>query len=376
VEDPDGEDEFEDAIDEVLEPEQLNLTSALSEAGAQPLSESKDGRTSFASDLLGLGADERGAAHDLLQIFRASHQDEGAAVPPVFRGCFVLENFTVCLVQDESEDRDDGASAGSRAAPRAELVHDARQFVIHYSHYDSKDARNKDQIVVEASCADAGVRLVDGDRSEELAQRSAEGLGGELLTIGLRFGNQRIKEALIAKLDHQKVAEFVDQAVSLRFKPVTLTYSRRAVAFLSKFAHVEAGLNEEVRLRALEEYEKLRVSVMKMNEKEMQSLSAPEHNLRLQVQLESSQLILPIRDGADSDHERWVVNTGNLVLTNLPDHFEEIRAEDGYRPLNVQITQTQVVLARDRRPDETLLEDFNLRVLILLLEKSRKGLKI
>lgn len=38
---------------------------------------------------------------------------------------------------------------------------------------------------------------------------------------------------MIARLDYQRTADFVDQAVTLRFRPVTLIYSLEFMAFLS-----------------------------------------------------------------------------------------------------------------------------------------------
>lgn len=67
---------------------------------------------------------------------------------------------------------------------------------------------------------------------------------------------------MIAKLDYQSTHDFLDYSVAVSFKPVTLTYSLELQAFLREFGRVENKLTNEVRLRALEEYEKLRKSVL------------------------------------------------------------------------------------------------------------------
>ena len=142
----------------------------------------------------------------------------------------------------------------------------SRNFVIKYDHFDAKDLRNANQVEIGAKCDDVGVLMRSQERQQLIMHKSKLAVRDqqELLDISVHFGNQNIKEAMIARLDYQRTADFVDQAVTLRFRPVTLIYSLEFMAFLSKFCQIKSGIDDEVRLRALEEYEKIRMSVMQM----------------------------------------------------------------------------------------------------------------
>lgn len=69
---------------------------------------------------------------------------------------------------------------------------------------------------------------------------------------------------MISKL--QSTDNFVDQEINFRFRPITCIYRQEFIRFLIGFLRIKDGLiNDEVKLRALEEYEKLRQSVSLQN---------------------------------------------------------------------------------------------------------------
>ena len=62
---------------------------------------------------------------------------------------------------------------------------------------------------------------------------------------------------MISKL--QSTDSFVDWEIKFRFRPITYIYRQEFMRFLTSFLRIKDGLiNDEVKLRALEEYEKLR----------------------------------------------------------------------------------------------------------------------
>lgn len=81
----------------------------------------------------------------------------------------------------------------------------------------------------------------------------------DLMTIDLLFGNQNIKETMISKLE--STADFVDQELNFKFRPITCLYRVEFAEFFSDFLEMKEGVADEVKLRALEEYEKLREAI-------------------------------------------------------------------------------------------------------------------
>lgn len=232
-------------------------------------------------------------------------------------------------------------------------------FSITYGHYDAQDLDVKHQVKIKASCKDAGVQIIqkfvrkepenrrDSLRSsltEENAQpriqtethdviykmRERQNFADDddLMTIDLLFGNQNIKESMISKLE--STADFVDQELAFKFRPITSLYRVELTEFFFDFLDMKEGVADEVKLRALEEYEKLREAITLQNVFENHNQITSRFKLR--VELDSSQILLPIhahREGKaaskssrprsrkrDEVEEAWIINTGNMLITN------------------------------------------------------------
>ena len=85
----------------------------------------------------------------------------------------------------------------------------------------------------------------------------------DLMTIDLLFGNQNIKESMISKME--STSDFVDQELNFKFRPMTSLYRKEFMEFFLKFFEMNEEVNDEVKLRALEEYEKLREAMSLQN---------------------------------------------------------------------------------------------------------------
>lgn len=189
---------------------------------------------------------------------------------------------------------------------------------VEYKHYDAQDLKNEHQIKVHASCKDMGVQVIQRFRQPGASQVSGKSEGGmenniqtevhdviykmkedsdperrdfivelgslpslkqlkdrrgndahtdkkdkDLMTIDLLFGNQNIKESMISKME--STSDFVDQELNFKFRPMTSLYRKEFMEFFLKFFEMNEEVNDEVKLRALEEYEKLREAMSLQN---------------------------------------------------------------------------------------------------------------
>lgn len=107
---------------------------------------------------------------------------------------------------------------------------------------------------------------------------------------------------------------------------------------------MDIDLNAETKLKAQNEYEKLREALSLQNVFEAQTQI--QSNFKMKIQLDSSQLVLPIFDpGLENQKsqlselaEAWVFNTGNLVITNENQATavkNKQQSEEGYSPFHL-----------------------------------------
>ena len=58
---------------------------------------------------------------------------------------------------------------------------------------------------------------------------------------------------------------FIDQEVSMKFKPMTYVYQKKVLDFMTDFVNVKDTVPEDVKLRAMEEYEKIKKAMQIQN---------------------------------------------------------------------------------------------------------------
>jgi len=110
------------------------------------------------------------------------------------------------------------------------------------------------------------------------------------MTIELLFGNQNIKESMISKM--LSTSDFVDQELNFKFRPMTCLYRTEFMEFFMKFFEMDEEVNDEVKLRALEEYEKLREAISLQNV--FEGHNQIQSNFKLKIELDSSKILFPI----------------------------------------------------------------------------------
>lgn len=96
-------------------------------------------------------------------------------------------------------------------------------------------------------------------------------------------------------------------------------------------------LNEKTKLMAQEEFEKIKKALT--IEKMLDNQGQIQSNLKMKIQLDSSQILLPIFDpGQETQNfdvakirDAWIFNTGNLQIKNqVEQEFSE--ADDKWQP--------------------------------------------
>lgn len=112
----------------------------------------------------------------------------------------------------------------------------------------------------------------------------------------------------------QSTSEFIDHDIEFKFRPITYLYRQEFADFFVKFLEMKETVADEVRLRAIEEIEKLKdkmsVNYVYENQASIQS------RMNLKVKIDSSKIILPIQKSGPVSEEAWIIDTGNMLIFN------------------------------------------------------------
>ena len=139
-------------------------------------------------------------------------------------------------------------------------------------------------------------------------------------------------------------------------------------------------VNDEVKLRALEEYEKIREAISLQNV--FENHNQIKSNFKLRLECDSSQVILPILPVEQSKKrevdEAWIIDTGNLVLSNEKGNDNDnMRCAAGYNPINLDLTQIQMAYTdhlqawkSNQGSSKKVLKDLNIRLIIMIRDDS------
>ena len=211
------------------------------------------------------------------------------------------------------------------------------------------------------------------------------------MTIELLFGNQNIKEDRISKM--KSTSDFVDQELNFKFRPITCLFRKEFMHLFGKFFEMNEDINDETKMLALEEYEKLREAMTLQNV--FEGHNQIQSNFKLKIEVDSSKILLPLcRESPVSSrlmniqfNEAWVFNTGNLVITNDKEveksqkvKKKHLHCDEGYTPTNLNITQISMMYVEnlqqwqdnDLSRSKQVLKDLHIKMMIMFRNNDFK----
>lgn len=219
---------------------------------------------------------------------------------------------------------------------------------IKYGHFDDDDIRNHNQGELQASVGDFGLTYVEQYKEDgEIKTNNRRVLWKRdaaepnFINVNLEIANAKLKPANPSS----GTSNFLDQSLDLKMRAIFFEYRKEYIEFFMTFFSSKEEFKDELKLKALEEYEKLRDAVSLQNV--LESREKIESTFRVKVELQNSITLLPIyRTIEEAEYEQpldhlmditnkscWVLETGDLRFTN----GKNDRCPEGFTPLTISL---------------------------------------
>lgn len=215
---------------------------------------------------------------------------------------FTLQVFSLSLIDDSNVfDVTDPAKQDVRYLYEYnEILTETRGLNIEFKHYDADNAKNELELEAEVRVADLNVTYVQevnaADNSKLIQKRHKvvwrRNDDKDLVDVSFVGINKKLKELKKAESPLGKSADQPDQVLNARLQGIYFEYRKEYIEFFMTFFTAEEAIKDELKLKAMEEYEKLReaVSVAALLEQREKMASS----LQLNVELEPAVALFPI----------------------------------------------------------------------------------
>ena len=177
-----------------------------------------------------------------------------------FNATFSLKLFKLCLIDDSRVEALKETGDPFQDFELSEIIVDIRDLYLSFDSYDQDNIKHLNSTEIKATLGDLGLIYV-----EKFEQKSFKKLvtlehkilwkqhGEHALTdLSLLIANQRIKGLKEDKSD------FVDQDLNVEMRAIYFEYRKEYIEFFMTFFQSDDDVKDEVKLRAIEEYERLK----------------------------------------------------------------------------------------------------------------------